>query len=270
MDELGNALLLLALLLLGSYAGIRFQRRLRDQHRSRETIESVRLAITILATFAALVLGLLVTSVKSNFDANTDALRHFSVTLIQLDARLREYGPQADPIRTMLRGYTAAAILDTWPNEAAPTGNYPRTLDKHSTIESRKLTDMMSQIDATIQALQPGNPLQTRIAALARAGISAAIQARWNVIERAIPTISWPFLTLLMLWLVIIFTVFGLTSPGNAVVNFVILLSAISVASSIYLILDLDAPFSGFMQVSSQPMRDALMHMDQSTSQPAG
>ena len=40
-------------------------------------------------------------------------------------------------------------------------------------------------------------------------------------------------------------------------------MTAISVASSIYLILDLDTPFDGYIAISSQPLRDALWHMDQ-------
>ncbi len=73
-----------------------------------------------------------------------------------------------------------------------------------------------------------------------------------------------------MFWLIVIFTVFGLTSPRNGVIHVVIVLSAVSLSSSLYLILDLDTPFGGFMSVPSQPMRDALLHMDQPAQPPPG
>jgi predicted lysophospholipase L1 biosynthesis ABC-type transport system permease subunit len=69
-----------------------------------------------------------------------------------------------------------------------------------------------------------------------------------------------------MLWLAVIFLVFALTSPRHAVMQVVIALSALSLVSVMYVILELDTPFSGTMMVSSTPLRDALAHIDR----PAG
>ncbi|HJS86178.1 MAG TPA: hypothetical protein VJ779_12025, partial [Acetobacteraceae bacterium] len=185
--------------------------------------------------------------------------------LIELDSRLREYGPEAEPIRGLVRQYTAAAIASTWPDEPAPKGVYPTHLTQITpdSLEAPRLTELLMQADAMVEQLAPANRFQTHVTSLVQSAMQATLQARWAVIESAVPTISWPFLLLLMFWLIVIFMIFGLTSPRNGVIHAVILLSAMSVASSLYLILDLDTPFSGFMSVSSQPMRDALLHMDQ-------
>ena len=269
MKELSEALLLLGLLLGSSYLGMSCHRWLREHHRSGESLDSARLVINILVPFAALVLGLLVTSVKANFDAEDDALRQLGTRLIELDSRLREYGPQAEPIRAMVRQYTGAAISTTWPNEPAPGGNYEtnRTQVIPDSLETMQLTDLLMQIDSRIQQLTPANGYQMNIAPIVRAAMQATLQARWKLIAGAAPTVSWPFLLLLTFWLIIIFTVFGLTSPRNGMIHAVIVLAAISVASSIYLILDLDTPFGGFIAVSSQPMRDALRHLDRPVQQ---
>jgi hypothetical protein len=269
MRELAWTLLLLGLLLGSSYIGLFSQRWMREHHRSRDTTDSVRLVITILVTFAALVLGLLVTSAKSRFDAHTDAVRHLSTQLIELDLGLREYGPQAEPIRALIRQYTAAAIAATWPNEPAPKGHYPSHLTEITpeSIETDQLTTLLMRAGTMAEHLVPANSFQTHLASFIRAAMQATLQARWAVIESAEPTISWPFLLLLMFWLVVIFAVFGLTSPRNGVIHAVIVLSALSLASSLYLILDLDTPFGGFISVSSQPIRDALLHMDQPAQQ---
>jgi hypothetical protein len=42
----------------------------------------------------------------------------------------------------------------------------------------------------------------------------------------------------------------------------VIALSALSLASVMFVILELDTPFTGAMMVSSTPLRDALAHID--------
>jgi hypothetical protein len=261
---------MLGVLLSSSYLGLFLQHWMREHHRSRDTIDSVRLVITILVTFAALVLGLLVTSVKSNFDAHTEAVRHLGTQLIELDSRLREYGPQAEPIRALVRRYTAEAIASTWPEEPVPHGDYPshRTQVTPALLETGRLTRLLMHTDEMVEQLVPASNFQTHVASLIRAAMQATLQARWAVIEGAAPTISWPFLLLLMFWLVVIFTVFGLTSPRNGVIHAVTVLSALSIASSLYLILDLDSPFSGFMSVSSQPMRDALRHMERPVQAP--
>ncbi len=263
--ELAGATLFLVLLLAGSYAGLLLQRSPREHHRSRETVDAIRLVITMLVTFAALVLGLLVNSVKSNFDGHTNQVRQYGIQLIQLDMRLREYGPEADAIRALMRRYLAAAIASTWPDEVPPSGSYPIGVTSFTakSIEGTTLTAMLMSAERMIEQVNPASPLQERVAPLLRASMQRTLQDRWTLIETAHPTISWPFLLLLTFWLVIIFAVFGLTSPRNGVTQVVIVLSALSLASSLYLILDLDVAFEGIITVSSEPLRDALVHMDQ-------
>ena len=269
MRTVGVPLLLLALLLIASNTGLVLQRWMREHHRGRDTVDSVRLVITMLVTFAALVLGLLVTASKSSFDEHTEMVRDFGIRLIELDFRLREYGPQADPIRAVLRQYTAAMVASTWPNEPAPPGEYPSHLVPAvpNSFESGLLTGLFRQAVTMVDHLKPETPFQARLTPVVALAMKAALDARWVMIERATPTISSSFLLLLILWLVIIFLVFGLVSPRNGVIQVVIVLSALSVASSVYLIVDLDSPFGGLLLVSSQPMRDALLHMDQPVQQ---
>ena len=61
---------------------------------------------------------------------------------------------------------------------------------------------------------------------------------------------------------------FGFVVPRNGLVYLAIFLTSISVASTLYLILDLDQGMSGFIKISSQPLRDAIVHMDQSAPTP--
>ena len=71
------------------------------------------------------------------------------------------------------------------------------------------------------------------------------------------------FVTVLVFWLLIVFTIFGILTPFNMLTAIIVCMTTLSVASSIYLILDLDTPFDGYIVISSQPLRDALWHMDQ-------
>jgi hypothetical protein len=257
-------LLILAFLCGSSAAGFWLRRVLSDRHFNRETLDSMRLVITMLVTFAALVLGLLTSTVKTRFDNQTEVMRSYAANLIELDQRLREYGPDALSARTLLRSYTAAAIFDTWPAEPRPSGTYPTGMHQISsdTIESTKLGDMLVRLDRMIQALAPSGMFQSHVADNLRMRMLATLQTRWTLIETARSTISWPFLVLLTFWLMVVFAMFGLSAPRNNVMYATILCCGLSVGSSLFLILDFDTPYQGILQLPSSPLRDALVHMD--------
>ena len=73
--------------------------------------------------------------------------------------------------------------------------------------------------------------------------------------EESHGTISSPFDRILVFWLIIIFLCFGLIAPRNALSLVTITLGALSIASALYVILDLDTPFTGAIIVPSQPCR---------------
>ena len=159
MIEFWDSALVLLLLLGASGLGLFVQPFLSDRHRSRETTEVIQLIVTMLVTFAALVLGLLTTSAKVSFDTVGNDVRGLATNVIQLDRLLEEYGPDADDARQTLRIYTAAAIASTWTKEPKPPGTYyPRELPITATdapIESTTLGDVLRQVEVRIRALQP-------------------------------------------------------------------------------------------------------------------
>ena len=68
---------------------------------------------------------------------------------------------------------------------------------------------------------------------------------------------------MLLSWLGIIFFSFGLFSPGNATVITVLLVCALSAAGSLYMILELDRPYGGLIEISSAPLRNVLLYLGQ-------
>ncbi len=84
-----------------------------------------------------------------------------------------------------------------------------------------------------------------------------------QLIQSAQGGLSFPFLAVLLLWLAVVFLCLGLSSPRNALTYVVIGLCAVMLASAVFLLLELDYPFTGFITVSSAPLREALQHMSQ-------
>lgn len=91
---------------------------------------------------------------------------------------------------------------------------------------------------------------------------------RWTLVEGPASRVSSVFLAALMFWLVIVFFMSGIIAPKNALIYVSILLASLSVSSPLFVILDLDTPLTSLIRVSSQPLRDALMHMDEPPSAP--
>jgi hypothetical protein len=266
MPEPVAAGLVLLTLLASSALGLAVQPFLSERHRSRETTELVQLVVMMLVTFAALVLGLLTTSVKSSFDKIDADLKALSAQLIQLDHSLREYGDEAEPARTLLRSYTAAAIASTWTDEARPPGEYyPRDVRDApaSGIESATLGAMLDQIELMIRKLEPRDPVHRRLAAQCIGQFERLSKLRWQLLEDSGSAVSVRFAAVLVFWLAIVFACFGLSAPRNILSYTTITLGAVSIASAFYLIFDLDTPFGGLIAASSQTMRGALAHMSQ-------
>jgi hypothetical protein len=264
MTEIQQALLVFALLLGGTGLGVLLRPLLPEEHRKHETVQLVQLVIGMLVTFAALVLSLLTASAKSSFDTATNDMRAYAADLIQLDQRLREYGPDAASARTLLRAYTASAIASTWEQEKPPPGNYyPHDPGVgNDELESQPLGALLNSVGHEIETLAPRDAYHQALVSPLSQMFDRVTDTRWRLIEEAHGTISRPFFTMLALWLILIFLSFGLVAPHNALAMVLIFLGAVSISSAVYVIADLDTPFTGQLVVPSDSMRDALAHMN--------
>ena len=91
---------------------------------------------------------------------------------------------------------------------------------------------------------------------------SEIAEGRWLLIEqKGQSSIPMPFIVMLVFWLTVIFACFGLFSPRNGTVVVVLLVCALSAASSLFLILELNTPYGGLIKVSGAPLRNALIHL---------
>ena len=156
-------LAVLIVLLCASAAGMVLQGALRERHKSRETADHIRLIISILVTFAAVLLGLLITNVKTSFDTFDGRLRGYVGDVTELDVRLREYGDDAAPIRAKLRTYLAAAIADTWRNEPPPAGVYPKFQHRVPSMEREPLGGIACRRRHRNSQARSGGPRTTAV-----------------------------------------------------------------------------------------------------------
>jgi hypothetical protein len=260
------ALVALVIFLAASALGFAVRPKLREHHKTRETMELLQVTVTMLVTFGAIVLGLLLTSAKANFDNADQQFRSYSIALIQLDMALRNYGPETDGVRADLRAYTAAAIASTWTGETPPAGNYyPHYVPSDKTDlseESTYLGRMLREVNIGIRTLPAATAQETRDQLDCEDQMRQVFTQRWILISALQAQLSTPFLVVLTFWLTVCFLCIGLSAAFNPLAGMVILLSAVSLSSALFVIVDLNTLFDqGFFTISSQPERNALAQM---------
>jgi Protein of unknown function (DUF4239) len=230
-------------------AALLLRSRLPEGHLSEDTKDVVKLGIALVATMAALVLGLLTASAKGAYDARGKQILQISADVILLDSTLAHYGPEADRARAMLRASVAAAIDQFWPARGGP----PAMLD-------RRATSVEGVVDE-IQRIAPRDDAQRGYHAQAMAVAFDLARTRVLLFQELGDSIPAPFLVVLASWLCVIFASFGLFAPRNGTVLATLCVCALSVAGAVLLILELERPFSGLFQVSEAPLRAALAQL---------
>jgi len=246
MNTLALSCLIFVLTLGGILLGALLRRALPEHHLSEDSQDVVRLGVGLIATIAALVLGLLIAAAKTSFDTQSTQITQITADIILLDNLLAEYGPEARPIREQMRSIISPLADRLWREKQAST---TAPFEFSATGEKAYLA---------IQALSPQNDLQRSLQARAAQVSTDLVQTRLVLFAESSNVIPTPFLVILVLWIVIIFASFSLFADLNLTVFTCLSFFALSASCAIFLILELSQPFSGLMMISSEPLRNAL------------
>jgi hypothetical protein len=234
----------------GAVVGTSGRSLLPDDHLSAETETAVKLTMGLLATMAALVIGLLVASAQGSFTTRNNELKQFSVDLILLDRQLAQYGLETAKTHAALRSYARFVIDTTWPDETREPVHDPNGWA------------LLEQVQDDVRHLGPDDDAHRWLQARALAASDDVARMRWLLDVELDHAISVPFLVMLIFWLTAIFASFGLFAPRNAIAAAALLLCAFSVAGALFLIVEMDGPFAGWVRISSAPLREALAQLD--------
>ena len=242
---------LIAIIVFGCLVGAvllgRILRRiLPESHLSADSRDVVKLAMGLVATMAALVLGLLVSSAKGSYDTERSEVIQMAAKITFLGRVLAAYGPEAAGAHTQVRDTVEEGIRQMWPGEMRRLANFAPD------------TQAGNLVYGAIQRLSPQNDTQAALKSQAATLAIDAAQVRSLLAAQSIPSISNPMLIILVCWLAIIFLGFSVLAPPNATAILALMVSALAVSGAIFLILELDQPFGGLIRISSQPMQNAL------------
>ena len=214
------SIILFACLVGVALLGRRVRRYLPQDHLSAESKDAVKLAMGLVATMTALLLGLLISSAKGTYDTVRSEVSQMAAKVAFLDRVLAAYGPEAADARAQCRDVVADAVARMWPEERG---------------RSAQVAPNEQAGDAlyfAVLRLSPNDDTQRALKAQAATVMVDLAQLRSLLQAQAIPSISKPLLMAVVSWLVVIFFGFGLVGPPNGTTTVALVASAFSVAGA--------------------------------------
>jgi hypothetical protein len=249
MTPLTTCAIIFACVFGGALLGMLLRKKLQEQHLSAESKDVVKLGMGLIGTLTALVLGLLVASAKNTFDTQRNGVAQLAANIIVMDRALAHYGDETQNLRKQLQSSLDDMIRRTWPEE------FPQS--ERSEVKGGT-EGRYEDVYDKILALAPKNDAQRTLREQALKIATDTMQSRWLLFTQRTSSIPTPFLIVMVCWTTLILTSFGLFAPGNITSFLSLLLCSLAISSALFLILELDRPFTGMIKISSGPMRSAM------------
>ena len=247
MTPLLMSLVAFACIFAGTFFGIFIRRKLPDHHLSGDTRDIVRQGTALIATLASLVLGLLIASANGRYETEDSHIKQLTADIILLDNALRQYGPEAEAIRTALRRDLDLLADKIW-SESRPAF-HPKPFQANS---------FGLAIYDDVLKLTPKTDAQRFYQSRALDTLVDIGKTRLLLYTSTTGSIPLPFLIVLVGWLALIFASISLFAESNARTVTILCIFSIAASAAIFLILELSQPFVGLMTISDEPLRHSL------------
>lgn len=202
----------------------------------------------LIATMAALVLGLLTASAQSYYASRNADLQKIASDVVEISRFLAYFGPEAAMAQNLLR----EALVTTHDRVWSDHGMQPENVDP------LKMRSQADQFYETLQSLAPKTDAQRFARSRALELTADIVHTRLLMFEQSGSSVSWPFVAVLVFWLSVLFLGFGLFAPLHATIVCTMLIGALSVSAAMFLILELNEPYSGLGRLSDTPLLRAL------------
>jgi len=249
MYSLIMASCLAAITFAGGFVGLLLKHKLPEELTSGGARDMVSSVVGLLTFLCAVVTGLLVWTAYGVYATQNTAIQTYAARALQADLALAAYGPDASRGRASLREDLAKTIDQFWGPRADSdivSRNYRAAIDN---LRSRR---------AFLESLHPASDEQKTALAAARDAIEAMGQTRLQMSFALTSPASFRLLAVVVGWATFLFCGFGLMSRRNAMSYAALAVASLSVATTMYLILDLSDPYSGFVQASNSPIERVI------------
>lgn len=238
---------------LAALLGFQLQRFVPREYTDDATAGNVKAMLGMLSMLTTVVLGFVTAEAKNSFDNAAKIVSNTAVRLVSIDRVLAHFGDDAATIRHRIKD--AAQEWITRINSPEGDGN-----SDHGVV---RRGEALENLVGEIKSLKPESDAQADDKDRAVEFATGILHDRWMLqTERAASTPT-VFLFVVLAWLTLEFFVFGLFVSRNAMVMLASLVGALTVASAMYLVLDLEGATTGPMRISTRSLERAIAIMGQ-------
>ena len=240
------SLIALFLIFMSAVAGIFIQNTLPEHHLSEESKNIIKAARGVVVGLAALTLGLLIATAKGSFDTKGTELKASAAKTIVLNRLLLNFGDKSKEARDALKIVAENGI------------KVIEEINKNG-VDRKKVSGLgLDLLQKKLLELPDDKPELNWLKNTALSlGNDIAI-SRWKIYENSSASVSPLFIAILVFWLMGIFFSLGLIAPFNMLVLTALFMAALSMTGAILLTLELDQPYGGLIQFSTDPLKIAL------------
>ena len=232
--------------------GLYLKGLLPERHMSNGSRDMIGAIMGLLSLLLALVLGILVGSAHEFFASQKAELESLGSRSLQLELAFRQYGPETEPLRQMMK----ASVLEGY---QAAQGNR-NAYERH--FELGHYLSKFEEWNNIVASLTPHTPQQTELLSSIRSISASFQQTRLLMSEQLASSISWPLLIIVVAWALLLFCGFGVMSGLNPTSVAALGFGAFAVATAIFLILELNQPFSGLFHVPTMSIEATLRALE--------
>ena len=244
MTEFVVAVLAFLSMMSAALLGLFSKTRLPSEHVQDDTSNLVGLVGHLFVVITALVVGLMLNSAKNTFETNNRDVRTLATELILLDRKLRALSPEAEDARRHLVEYVQTSLKGA------------NILQEDPQAEA-----LLEAAGTELRAIRVSDEQKVALWNDARQLYREVVAQHWVVLDEYGGTIPRPLITIVILWLAVIFASFGYRAPRNTIVMASLSLAALLISAALYLILDVDTPASSMTQASNVPFQRALAQL---------
>jgi len=250
VSSLSAALIIVGLIAGGGFVGLLLQRWLPERHtteRSRDMISGVVGSLTLLL---ALVLGLLIWTAYGVYNTQQTELQTIAARALEFDLEMRQYGPEANRSRELLRNDLVWAHEQFWGDDLSRAVSYDASYKT------------MADLNNFFDSLEPKTTAQTQLLAAARANYGFIGEQRILMSMQAATPVAWPLIYVVTVWSCLMFGGMGLLSKFSPMAAAILVLGSASVGLAIALILEFNKPYTGSIRVSPAALEQAIVEFD--------
>jgi hypothetical protein len=251
LSSLSITIIVAGLMAASGFIGLFLQKRLPEHHtteRSRDVIGGV---VGLLILLLALVLGLLIWTAYGVFNSQQTGLQTIAARALEFDLEMRQYGPEADRARELLRLDLVWANEQFWGDDTSRADAYDASYRA------------MEDLTKFFAGLEPKTPAQTHLLAAARANYAFIGEQRILMSMQVATPVTWPLIYAVTFWSCLMFGGMGLLSKFSPMSATMLVLGAASVGLAIFLILEFNKPYTSAIRVSPVALEQAIIQLDQ-------